>query len=156
WADGSAANQWAPSVAKISPTSFVMYYVSHLAGTPGQHCIGRAVATAPEGPFVDDSPAPLQCNTAAAAHFWSLDPSPFLDWDGNRYLVWRQDDGSAGHTNVFAQQLDKTGASFAAGSAPVRLITKDAAWEAPVIENPSMRHIGGGYFLFYSANAWRT
>ncbi len=162
WADGSGAFQWAPSVLAQGPTSYVLYYASHRAGTPGQLCVGRAVAATPDGPFVDSWDQPLVCDTTDAALYWSIDPSPFVDADGGLYLLWRQDGpplgGATSAENAVAiRRLDPTGLSFAAGSAPVTLLSRTpGSWEDPVMENPAMRRVGGIYLVFYSANAWQS
>src|SRR5262249_28230129 len=83
WAAPNAT--WAPSVLP-RPTTTGMVYVAYYTtqnGRDGPHCIGRAVAAAPEGPFVDDTPNPMICPRRADA----IDLSPFVDSDGTAYLT---------------------------------------------------------------------
>lgn len=85
WAERDAT--WAPSVL-AREGGFVLYYTARHADT-GKQCISRAVATAPEGPFSDNSLRPLVCDFD---HEGSIDPSPFLAQDGAPWLVWKDGD----------------------------------------------------------------
>jgi hypothetical protein len=55
WAQPGAT--WAPSVIQLGAT-FVLYYAAATAAS-GTSCISVATASAPQGPFVDNSSAPL-------------------------------------------------------------------------------------------------
>lgn len=55
---------------------------------------------------------------------------------------------------IYAQHLSPDGRSLR--GEPVRLITRDQVWEEPLIENPSMVHHDGKYYLIYSANWWES
>jgi hypothetical protein len=59
-------------------------------------------------------------------------------------------------TRIWSRQLDGSGTSFAAGSAPVELLRTSQAWEGNVIESPSMVRYQGRLFLFYSGNEHRS
>jgi len=143
---------WAPSVAKFG-TSYVLYY-SAKRKNDGQHCLGRAIASAINGPYVDDLAAPWVCRTGG---YWSLDPTTFTAPDGKRYLLWRQDTASQNKGNVAIRQLSDDGTSFASGSEEKIILSKqNGTWEDPVMENPAMAFVEGKYWLFYSANAWDT
>ncbi len=143
---------WAPSVAKFG-TKYVMYYSALKKGT-GQHCLGRAVSSSINGPFVDELAAPFVC---ASGGYWSLDPSPYTAPSGKRYLLWRQDTAAQSAGNVAVRELSADGRSFASGSAQKIILSKqNGTWEDPVMENPSMIAMGGKFYLFYSANAWDT
>lgn len=158
WVDGTNATVWAPSVAQVGPTSFVLYYAAKRTGTAGQQCIGRAVATSPDGPFVDSFGAPLDCDTVSGPLYWTLDPSPFRDTDGGLYLLWRKDNGPPTNNFAASRRLATSGTAFAAGSTTSYILSKTAVWESPVLENPAMVAVGSPptYYLFYSANAWET
>ena len=58
--------------------TFVLYY-SALDGVTGEQCISEAVATQPQGPYVDSSKTPLVCQLNLGG---SMDPSPFVGADG--------------------------------------------------------------------------
>ena len=69
------------------------YFVSVSCTLPnkGGIAIGVAVSDSPTGPFVDAIGEPLVTNdmTTYASHSWDdLDPSVFIDDDGQAYLVW--------------------------------------------------------------------
>jgi hypothetical protein len=153
---------WAPGVLQVSATRFVLFFASKRAGSGpvgsrGQMCVGRAIATSPNGPFVDNHAAPLQCETRR----WSLDPSPFADSNGAMYLVWRQDVDDPARSSamnaVWVRKLSADGASFAAGSSPHEILRRaNGSWEDPIVENPAMVVSGGKHYLFYSGNEWRS
>jgi len=138
---------WAPSVlprATPSGTQYVAYYTAE-NGKDGPQCISRAVATSPEGPFVDDTRGPMIC----PHHGEAIDPSPFVDSDGSAYLTWSGADGK-----ISSQRLSADGLSLD-GDAHT-LVHADQPWENKVVEGPSMIPAGGKYYLFYSGNEWRT
>lgn len=153
---------WAPGVLQVSATRYVLFFASKRAGSAplgekGQMCVGSAVSSKPEGPFVDSSSAPLYCEPTR----WSLDPSPFAAADGSMHLVWRQDVDDPTRTTtqnaIYARKLSANGDTFAAGSTNAELMRRtNGSWEDPIIENPAMALIGGKYYLFYSGNLWRT
>jgi len=147
---------WAPDVIQIGST-FVMYYTVRDTAL-GMQCISVATSTSqvgPGGPFVDNSPGPLICQTS---HGGSIDPSPFLDpASGNLYLVWKSDDNSIGQsTHLWGQPLAPGGLALAPGSSPTLLLSQSASWQAPAIEGPGLVRNGSTYYLFYGANSWNS
>ena len=72
-------------------------------------CIGVAVASRPEGPFVDTHPEPIVCQTELGG---SIDASPFRDADGKLYLYFKND-GNRVHarTSLWGQPLAADGLS---------------------------------------------
>jgi len=142
---------WAPSVLQIGGT-FVLYYAVRVA-TPGggDECLSVATATQPQGPFVDSSTGPLECQTTLGG---SIDPSPFVDSNGTPYLVWKSN-GGGGASAIWSEQLDAAGTGFAPATAPAQLLTPDESWQAGVMEAPDLVLNGGRYFLFYSGNDWK-
>ena len=150
WATPDAT--WAPSVARLG-NAYVMYYTAEVAGPGGgEECISEASATQPQGPFIDTSKAPLECQPSLAG---SIDPSSFVDTDGKVYLVWKSDGGTAPST-IWSEQLDAAGTAFAAHATPTQLLTPDEPWQVGVIEGPDLVTSGGRYFLFYSGNSWAS
>ncbi len=148
WAAPNAT--WAPSVLQRGST-FVLYYSAVYAPT-GQQCISEAVATQPQGPYVDNSTLPLMCQTALGG---SIDPTPFVDADGTPYLVWKSQGGGGQPPTLWSQQLTAAGTALVPGTA-TSLLAPSLTWQGGVIEGPSMVLVGGQYLLFYSANDWRT
>jgi beta-xylosidase len=149
WAEPGGT--WAPSVLQVGGT-FVLYYVAMVAGPRDEECISVATATSPEGPFVDNSVAPLMCQSALNG---SIDPSPFVDGTGTPYLEWKSNGGAGHPATIWSAQLTASGTSFATSS-PTELLAADQAWEAGVIEAPDLVFSAGRYFLFYSGNNWNS
>ncbi len=147
WA--SANYTWAPSVANIGGV-FVLYYAVDVAGT-NQECISVATATQPQGPFTDQSTAPLECQKSLGG---SIDPASFLDTNGTPYLLWKS--GGPGSSKIWAQQLAPSGTSFSPGTNPTALLSPDQGWQAGTVEAPELVVNGGRYFLFYSGNNWNS
>jgi Glycosyl hydrolases family 43 len=158
--DGNA--QWGPGVAKFGATwvGFTSWEVSDT-----RRCISMATAASPAGPFTDASATPFQCDLDPAG---SIDPEPFTDIDGTTYLLWKSA-GVVGSTptRLWSRRLSADGRSFAPFSAPNLLLATDPGssvdgipqedtWEGHGIENPSMVHHGGSYWLIYSGNEWRS
>jgi hypothetical protein len=150
WAAPNAT--WAPAVLRVG-AGFVLYYSAAVAGKgAGEPCISVAVARQPGGPFVDASPAPLECQADLGG---SIDPSPFVGRDGTPYLLWKSNGGSGHAPTLWSARLDPAGTGFAAG-VPVPLLSADQPWESGVVEAPDLVLAGGRYFLFYSANDWNS
>lgn len=156
WAKANASLTWAPSVLARG-SRFVLYYTArHIAS--GFQCIGRAMADSPEGPFVDESDAPLVCQVAAEQPLCgSIDASPFVDDDGNAFLLWKSDENAEAckaDARLWSQKLTADGLALEGTAA--ELLRRDKAWELPLIEGPSMTKHDGKYYLFYSANWWES
>ena len=81
----SPGKVWAPEVAVQAADRYVMYYTTADDESQRQ-CIGVAVASRPEGPFVDKSSKPLICQADEGG---SIDASPFTDSTGQRWLYWK-------------------------------------------------------------------
>ncbi len=153
---------WAPSVLAVSKTRFVLFYAAKRAGSApvgerGQMCIGRGIATTPDGPFVDERTTALTCQASG----WSIDPSPVAASDGTLHLVWRQDvddpSSASAMNTIYEQALDSSGGEFVSNSKPKEILRRtDGSWEDPIVENPAMIAVGAKYYLFYSGNLWRT
>jgi beta-xylosidase len=142
---------WAPGVLQVGST-FVLYYAAQVAGAgSGDECISVATATQPQGPFTDDSTAPLECQPALGG---SIDPSPFVDANGALYLQWKSIGAGGQPATIWSEQLNASGTGFAAGAAPAALLSADLSWEAGVVEGPDLVLDAGRYFLFFSGNNW--
>lgn len=149
WA--SRASVWAPALFNPEPGRWLLYYsVPHLPSR--SRCISVAVAARAEGPYVDDSVAPLTCDEARGG---AIDPEAFRDDEGRDWLVWktegRPDDVEAA---LWSQQLGSDGLSLVGSRRP--LLERRLDWELPLIENPSMFFQDGGWKLMYSAGVWQN
>ncbi|HVJ94697.1 MAG TPA: glycoside hydrolase family 43 protein [Labilithrix sp.] len=157
WAIKERGFTWAPSVLRRD-RQYVLYYTAADSGS-GFQCISRAVATRPEGPYVDDSPRPFVCQADSVSPFCgSIDPSPFLDTDGRVFLLYKSDENAlkcGSRPRIWSQLLSDDGLSVA--GPPTPLLAADRSWEGPIIEGPSMmRDASNKLFLFYSANWYES
>ena len=148
WANDGGS--WAPSVLPRDG-GFVLYYTTTDKAS-GRQCISLATSDDAEGPFVDISAGPLVCPVDLGG---AIDPSPFVDADGNALLYWKNDGNCCGlPTQLWVQPLASDGRSLT--GAPTALLGADQSWEGGVVEAPAMASLDGALFLFYSANAWNT
>jgi beta-xylosidase len=156
WARANASLTWAPSVLKRG-SSFVLYFTARSIAA-GFQCIGRAVATTPAGPYVDESTGPFVCQVGGAESLCgSIDPSPFVDENGDAYLLWKSDENAAecdADARLWTQRLGVDGISLLGN--PAELLVRDRPWEHPLIEGPSMLKSEDRYYLFYSGNWWES
>jgi len=139
---------WAPEVLEVDGR-YVLYYTAN-AAVQGRQCIGRAVADSAGGPFTDDAKEPLVCQADQGG---SIDAAPFRDDDGALYLLWKNDGNAVGmDTWIYVQRLSADGLELT--GKPTRLVRQDAAWEAHLVEAPTLWRQDGRLYLFYSANAF--
>jgi beta-xylosidase len=143
-------NTWAPAVIQIGDL-FVLYYTVR-EPLRARQCISVAIGSSQQGPFVDERSSPL---IYQVDHGGSIDPCPFLDEDGELYLLWKSDDNAIGlPSSLWGQRLSADGRNLL--DSPVRLLGHDQAWEDPLIEAPSLVQSDRTYYLFYSANWWES
>lgn len=153
----STGNTWAPEVWETS-AGYVMYYTARDPATirpdgGGSQCISVAVADDPAGPFVDDSEGPFVCQADLGG---TIDAFPFLDEDGTRWLIYKNDGNCCTQTTrMWGQQLSDDGLTLV-GEAVDLGIANDNAWERHVIEAPTVYLRDGTYYLFYSANDYAS
>jgi len=141
---------WGPSVLERGGT-WVLYYTAEF-GSTGVQCLSSAVATQPEGPYIDNSAWPIECQAALGG---SIDPSPYVATDGTAYLTWKSQGANGQPPTLWAQQLTPAGTALVPGN-PTSLLTPGQSWQGGTVEGPDMVLSGGQYLLFYSANAWQT
>ena len=140
---------WAPEVAVHAADRYVMYYTSADTAS-GRQAIGVAVASRPEGPYVDKSPSPLINQVDEGG---SIDASPFQDSTGKRWLYWKNDGNAIGvDTWIYASELSADGLTLVGPTH--RLIKQTLPWEGNLVEAPYMVERNGKFHLFYSANAF--
>jgi beta-xylosidase len=139
---------WAPAVIHLR-RSYLLYYTAATAQS-NVHCLSVATAKRPQGPFVDKSKAPLECQPGAGG---SIDPSPYVDATGRPYLAWKSNGGHGQPATLWAQALNRQGTALL-GTSATALLSPSQSWEGSVVEAPSMIRTAGGYYLFYSANNW--
>ena len=141
---------WAPALLKVG-SRYVLYFTARHR-TAKIPCIGAATAPSARGPFRDPAPHPVMCQPDRGG---SIDPSPFVERDGSRWLLWKSEGIPLREpTRIWAQRLDATGTAVT--GRPAMLLTQDLPWEEPIIENPSMVRFGDRLLLLYSAGRWQT
>jgi arabinan endo-1,5-alpha-L-arabinosidase len=137
---------WAPEVTQIG-SSFVMYTTT-TNFDPALQCIATATADAPEGPFEIVGDEMLIC---PADEGGAIDAATFLDDDGTRYLLWKNDGNCCGlDTWLQIAPLGDDGLTLAGKT--TKLVKQDQAWEGNLVEAPTMVERDGTYVLMYSAN----
>jgi len=141
---------WAPDVSQTADgKTFLMYYTARDAASEKQ-CIGAATSDKPEGPFNPVGDTPLICQLDQGG---SIDPASFVDEDGARYVVWKNDGNCCGMpTNIYIQKTSPDGLTLE--GQPTPLIKNDQPWERAVVEAPTLWKHAGKYYLFYSANSY--
>jgi beta-xylosidase len=143
-----SGKHWAPEVMEIDG-KYHVYYSAHDKTTDRQ-AIGVAVADSPEGPFIDESSAPMisQPNEGGC-----IDASPFRDRRKQLWLLWKNDGNAADKDSfIYAQRMSEDGMHVIGG--PTRIIAMDKDWETYTIEGPSVIEYLGQYYLFYSAGEY--
>lgn len=149
---------WAPEVIRTS-AGYVMYYsarakeILHPSAENAQ-CISYAISKTPQGPFVDRSTKPFVCQPELGG---SIDPSPFTDRDGKRYLTWKNDGNCCAlPTRFWIQELSSDGTRLV-GRPKDMGVVNDAQWETAgynLIEAPTLLLHAGTYYLFFSGGAY--
>ena len=149
---------WAPEVIQGDGMYWMYYSVGH--GIAGHH-IRVARSESPLGPF-DDQGVSLTPDERFA-----IDPHPFVDVDGTRYLYFARDvlDAERPGTHLAVARLE-TWTSVAAHAVPV--LAAEADWQVyerdreiygshfdwHTLEGPSVVRRRGRYWLTYSGGAW--
>jgi arabinan endo-1,5-alpha-L-arabinosidase len=151
WAVQSFGLVWAPEVFSPREGQYVLYFTARFAiGFDGVQCIGIATGDDPSGPFSSSNPEPFICQTGEGG---SIDASTFLDTDGQRYVLWKNDGNSRGGRSwLYIQETSPDGLTIQ--GEPRRLLTADQRWEGILVEAPTLWWQDGKYYLFYSANAY--
>lgn len=145
WA--SAGKTWAPAVSQGADGRWVLYFT---AASHQDHvqCIGVATADDPTGPYLPASDSPLICDEELGG---AIDAAPFIDTDGTRYLLWKNDGNSRGlDTWIFIAPTSPDGLTLI--GEPVPLIKQTESWEGDLVEAPTLIQREGKYWLLYSAN----
>ncbi|MFG1945717.1 family 43 glycosylhydrolase [Nonomuraea sp. NPDC048826] len=147
WAGGGGF--WAPDVSRLADGRYLMYFTGPSTAT-GRMCIGAATSADPLGPFRPTSGSPLVCDAGEGG---DIDPSSFVDTDGKRYLLYKNDGNAVGRpTILWLQQVGQDGVTFVGGR--TELIRNDRPEEAGVIEAPVLVKRPSQYVLFYSGGSY--
>jgi len=142
---------WAPDVSQRSDGKYLMYFTGPSVAA-GRMCVGAALAASPAGPFVPTSAQPLVCTAAEGG---DIDPSSFVDADGTRYLLYKNDGNAIGQPAIiWLQRTAADGVTFS--GARVELLRNNQPSEQGVIEAPRLVKRSSQYVLFYSAGVYTT
>lgn len=146
WADDRA---WAPQCVERDGKFY--FYVPLHSKLSGAMAIGVAVGDSPVGPFKDAIGRPL------ADGSWDyIDPTVFIDDDGQAYLYW-------GNPEIYYVKLNKDMVSFDGevkkveqteagfGAPGPKLRDKDKKYKDNYTEGPWFYKRGGKYYLLYAA-----
>jgi arabinan endo-1,5-alpha-L-arabinosidase len=139
-----AGRTWAPDVHRNADGTFTLTYTAWHASS-GRQCIGVATASSPLGPFNPVGGPPLICQLNLGG---SIDANTFVDTDGTRYLLWKNDGNAIGQpSTLWLARTANNGTSLA--SSPVALITSSG-----IIEAPDMVRRASRYVLFFSSGSY--
>jgi hypothetical protein len=137
WASGKA---WA---GQCIPRNGKFYYYVPLQQSTGAQVIGVAVSSSPTGPFTDPIGKPFVTSGAD-----SIDPTVFIDADGQAYLYW-------GNPNLWYIKLNEDMISYTGTPTKVNLTTegfgKRTATDRATAyeEGPWFYKRGSRYYIVY-------
>lgn len=133
----AGADAWA---SEVEPRNGRYYWYTSVNGNgPGWMNIGVAVGDSPLGPFTDAKGGPLISDSTANSSGLNIDPTVFVDDDGQAYMYWGGY-WSPRMVRLAANMIDTVGAV----QTPVGLANY---WEAPF-----MFKRDGVYYMIYAAN----
>ncbi|MGH3657397.1 MAG: family 43 glycosylhydrolase, partial [Micromonosporaceae bacterium] len=149
WAASGAV--WAPDAVHTA-AGWVLYYSAPAKNFGGQRCIGVAVANSVSGPYTPYGDSPLICPGGRhgaddtvpgrpGAGAGVIDPSPFQDSDGNRFVLYKTQ-----QTPSTLRMLRVNGD----GTRWVGNTSGELVQRSGIIENPVLVQHGSSYVLFAS------
>jgi xylan 1,4-beta-xylosidase len=135
---------WAPGVVAYK-NRYYMYYTAN-------EKIAVATSESPVGPFVQTEIKPMMENSK------EIDPHVFIDENGQKYMYFvRLDHGN----RSFGAELEDDMMSLRVNTI-VECISQSQPWEIvsgkdwPVTEAPAVLKFDGKYYIFYTANDFRS
>ena len=148
-------SQHAPGVFLVNGRYVMFYTAQTVSGHAGHYCLSVASAANPRGPFTDTSAGPFLCDDHDGG---AIDPSPFIDASGNRWLYYKTyDDINHGSipARIFVAPLTADGAHLAG---PSRIVLAQENLTSPfeTVENPQMVRTGGRYVLVFSRGLYTS
>ena len=151
WATPDPKNSlsWAPAV--LNTGGGYILYVTLPDARSGQQCIAAAGSTVADGPYVALGNGPLLCQHDLGG---SIDPAVVRDHSGHLHILWKNDGNSVGApSSLWEQGLTADGRRLV--GAAHRLLSADQSWQGGIVEEPAViAATGGGWWLFYSGNAF--
>ena len=141
---------WAPDVSFVGG-QFVMFFTTTNT-EPLMQCIGVATSATPTGPFEAVGTAPIVCPVDEGG---AIDPATFVDDDGSRYLLFKNDGNCCG-LDTWISIAPLSADSLSLAGEPARLIQQDQPWEGRLVEAPTLVKHDGNFVLLYSANDYNS
>lgn len=138
---------WAPEVTELAAGSYALYFTA-TNYRPTLQCIGVATADDPLGPFTVVGEGMLVCPEDEGG---AIDASTFLDEDGTRYLLWKNDGNCCG-LDTWLQMAPLSADGLSLAGAATKLVKQDQEWEGNLVEAPTLVREQDTYVLMYSAN----
>ncbi|RKS79621.1 carbohydrate-binding protein with CBM35 doain [Actinomadura pelletieri DSM 43383] len=143
---------WAPDVSRRADGQYLLYFTApRAATTPRRMCVGAALATSPLGPFQPIGDGPLVCDLAEGG---DIDPTTFVDTDGKRYLVYKNDGNALGNipSIIWLQEVRPDGITFIGPRK--ELLRNNHPAEEGVIEAPVLIRRPTQYVLLYAGGPY--
>ncbi len=136
-------NFWAPEQV-YKDGKFYLFFSGKTDTT--NRATGVAVATSPEGPYVDLMASPL-----TPPEWNCLDGHLFRDDDGSEYFIYSHEwvDFPSGNGEFWIQPIASNYTTLV-GNKTYLFRGRDAAWSGGVTDGPSMLRYDGWYYLFWS------
>ena len=162
------AQYWAPELT-VNDGRFYLYYAMGGLETE-KFALRVAVSSQPEGPYLDNGQALLDCET----NRFTIDPFPFRDDDGQWYFFYARNFTNAapgehpGTALVVDRLVDMTKLAgdchvvvrahydWTLYQAHRRMDVYDATFDWHTIEGPCVVKHGGKYYCFYSGANYQT
>lgn len=137
-----------------------MYYSATSAQDPSAHCVGVAVSATVRGPYRAHAD-PFVCHLDLGG---SIDAAGHYHPDGSLYVVYKIDGNNRGNggscnngippiksTPLMLQKVAANG--HVKIGAEVQILDRDDG-DGPLVEAPSLIHVRGVWFLFFSSGCY--
>jgi arabinan endo-1,5-alpha-L-arabinosidase len=139
---------WAPDVSRRADGKYLLYYTARNTA-PARQCVGAALADSPRGPFVPVGTQPLVCPIEEGG---AIDAASFVDDDGQRYLLYKNDGNAIGVlTTIWLQPVAADGVTFTGPR--VGLVSNDGN-EGWLVEAPVLVKHESTYVLTYATGEY--
>ncbi|KAG6863462.1 hypothetical protein C0993_011374 [Termitomyces sp. T159_Od127] len=160
WVDKTNPAVWAPMVLSIANDSFVLYYSATSAQDPTAHCVGVATSSNVRGPYTPLAD-PFACHLDQGG---TIDAAGHHHPDGSLYVVYKIDGNNRGNggscnngvppiksTPIMLQKVAADG--YTKIGSEIQILDRDDR-DGPLIEAPSLIHVGNVWFLFFSSGCF--
>ncbi|WP_435831854.1 family 43 glycosylhydrolase [Catellatospora methionotrophica] len=134
---------WAPAPIQRNGKYYLYFAANDIQNNSSLGGIGVAVASQPQGPYVDALGRPLIAQFQNGAQ--PIDQDVFIDDDGQAYLYY----GGWGHANVVKLNADMISLGTHTDGSVYKEITP-----AGYTEGPQMFKRNGKYYLMWSEGGW--